>query len=197
MAKTKAYAIKNTYGMFVDSGMFEHSLVWWIALLALLVLPLGASAQEDDSWKEDVQWTYWGGDAGGLHYAEIDQITPQNVDRLEVLWTWRHADVSDGSAPFRSTSAFQLTPILVDGTLYGCTPFNRVFALDPLTGEERWIFDPEIDKHAGWANQLVCRGVASWVDPEAELGARCRHRIFTNTAGTCRFEELCGKGRCC
>ena len=108
----------------------------WIATLALLLLAPSASAQD---------WPHWGNDSGGMRYAELEQITPENVDELEVLWTWRHGDVSDGSPPFQSTSAYQLTPILVDGTLYGCTPFNRVFALDPLTGNQRWIFDPKID----------------------------------------------------
>ncbi len=162
----------------------------WIALIVLPLLATDASAQ-------DVAWTHWGGDPGGMRYAELDQITPQNVDQLEELWTWRHGDVSDETPPFRTTSAFELTPLLVEGTLYGCTPFNRVFALDPLTGEERWIFDPEIDKHAGWANQLVCRGVASWIDPAAEVGARCRHRILTNTVDARLFAIDAGTGTPC
>ncbi|MCZ6871366.1 MAG: pyrroloquinoline quinone-dependent dehydrogenase [Gammaproteobacteria bacterium] len=163
-------------------------LIHWIALV---LLSCAASAQED------VAWTHWGGDSGGTRYAELGQITPQNVDRLEVLWTWRHGDVSDGSPPFRTTSSFELTPLLVDGTLYGCTPFNRVFALDPLTGEERWIFDPEIDRHAGWANQLVCRGVASFIDTEADIGARCRHRILTNTVDARLFALDAATGTPC
>ena len=162
----------------------------WIALMVLLPLATDASAQ-------DVAWPHWGGDPGGMRYAELDQITPQNVDQLEELWIWRHGDVSDETPPFRTTSAFELTPLLVEGALYGCTPFNRVFALDPLTGEERWIFDPEIDKHAGWANQLVCRGVASWIDPAAEVGARCRHRILTNTVDARLFAIDAGTGTPC
>jgi len=160
-------------------------------LVALLLLGSNASA------REDVPWTHWGGDSGGMRYSELDQITAQNVDQLEVLWTWDHGDVSDGSAPFRTSSAFQLTPLLVEGTLYGCTPFNRVFALDPLTGEERWIFDPKIDRHAGWANQLVCRGVASWIDPEADVGAQCRHRIVTNTVDARLFVLDAATGEPC
>ena len=39
-------------------------------------------------------------------------------------------------------SSFQATPIVVEDTLYYCTPFNRVFALDPQTGAEIWMFDP-------------------------------------------------------
>lgn len=67
------------------------------------------------------------------------------------------------------------------GTLYGCTPFNRVFALDPVTGAERWSHDPGIDVTANYANQLVCRGVSAWRDDAAEPGARCARRIFTAT----------------
>ena len=107
-----------------------------IVSTTLLLIAVTVSAQ-------DASWPHWGGDAGGMRYAELDQITPQNVDQLEELWTWRHGDVSDDSEPFRTTSAFELTPILVEGTLYGCTPFNRVFALDPLTGAERWITDTD------------------------------------------------------
>ena len=159
--------------------------------IAVLLLALGASAQDDGAW------THWGRDPGGMRYAQLEQITPQNVDRLEMLWTWRHGDVSDGSPPFRTTSSFQLTPLFVDGTLYGCTPFNRVFALDPLTGEERWIFDPQIDRHAGWANQLVCRGVASWIDPQADTHAPCSHRILTNTVDARLFALDAATGTPC
>ena len=78
--------------------------------LALLLLAPGVQAQQD------VAWAHWGGDSGGMRYSELEQITPQNVDRLEVLWTWRHGDMSDGSPPFETTSAFQLTPLLVEDT---------------------------------------------------------------------------------
>ena len=64
----------------------------------------------------------------------------------------------------RSTTAFEVTPILADGRLVFCTPFNRVIALDPLTGGELWAFDPEVDLSGDYGNQLVCRGVAQWHD---------------------------------
>lgn len=143
-----------------------------VVLLACLLLVAPASGQD---------WPHWGRDAGGTHYSPLDEITPANVGELEELWTWNHGDVSDGSAPFGTTSAFELTPLFVDDTLFGCTPFHRVFALDPRTGTPRWIFDPEIDVHARWANQLACRGVATWVDSTRAEGEACRRRILTNT----------------
>ena len=42
-------------------------------------------------------------------------------------------------------AAFEATPLVVDGTLYLSTPFNRVIALDPATGAERWTYDPHVD----------------------------------------------------
>jgi len=108
------------------------------------------------------EWIAYGGDPGGQRYAPLDGITRENVHRLARAWTHRHGDVSDGTGDVPSTTAFENTPILADGTLYLCTPFNRVFALDPVTGAERWRFDPELDLSGRFANQLVCRGVALW-----------------------------------
>ena len=80
-----------------------------------------------------------------------------------------------------ATSAFEATPILVDGTLYLCTPFSRVIALDPETGAEPWTYDPHIDLSHGYANQLVCRGVSTWLDPARRAGQACSRRIFLGT----------------
>jgi quinoprotein glucose dehydrogenase len=132
-----------------------------------------------------VEWVDYGGDRGGLRYSPLADITPENVDRLEVAWVHHSGDVSSGGSgeegSVRATTAYELTPILVEGTLYGCSPFNRVFALDPETGEERWVFDPEIDLSVGYANQLICRGVSAWRDPERAIAAECGLRIFTAT----------------
>ncbi len=133
-----------------------------------------AQARSTTSWPE-----YGGG--MGQRFAPLDQIDATNVGDLEIAWIHRHGDVSDGSDPaIGATSAFQVTPIVEGGRLFYCTPFNRVFALDPLTGGELWRFDPEIDLSGRYANQLVCRGVAYWTDPEAADGF-CGTRVFTAT----------------
>ncbi len=49
------------------------------------------------------------------------------------------------------------------------------------TGRERWSYDPQIDLTGRYANQLVCRGVETWLDPTGAAGAECRRRIFTAT----------------
>ncbi len=126
-------------------------------------------------------WISYGGDRGAQRFSPLEEISPANLSRLQVAWTYRTGDVSDGRGKVRSTTAFENTPILADGTLYLCTPFNRVIALDPETGQERWRFDPEVDLSGRYANQLICRGVETWLDAQGAAGAPCRRRIFTAT----------------
>ncbi len=126
-------------------------------------------------------WTAYGGDEGGQRHSPLSEITRDNVNRLAVAWEYHTGDLSDGTGDIPSTSAFQATPIMVDQTLYFCTPFNRVIALDPETGQERWTYDPRTDLSGQYANQLVCRGVSSWLDADRPAGSACRRRIFTAT----------------
>jgi quinoprotein glucose dehydrogenase len=85
----------------------------------------------------------------------------------------------------------------VDGTLYLCTPFNRVIALDPERGRERWKFDPQIDRRANYANQALCRGVAAWRDAGAAPDATCARRIFSATNDGRLFALDAASGRPC
>jgi len=128
-------------------------------------------------------WGSYGGDPGGTRYSRARAITPANVHRLEKAWEYRTGDVSDGSGNISATS-FQATPILFEDTLYFCTPFNRVVALDPRTGALRWTFDPKVDLRKNNDTRktdgapLRCRGVAAWSDQDAPAGTACARRIF-------------------
>ncbi len=175
--------------------------ITWLLLLALACS--GAEPETPALRREASEWASYGGDPGGQRYAVLDEITPRNVGDLEPAWTFHTGDVSDGGGAAAEGSAFELTPILADGLLFGCSPFNRVFALDPATGELRWRFDPEIDLSARYANQLVCRGVAHWRDSLAAPGSPCATRVFTATndarlialdAATGRRCEAFGRG---
>jgi quinoprotein glucose dehydrogenase len=77
----------------------------------------------------------------------------------------------------------QATPILLPSaageSLVYCTPFNRVIALDPGTGEQRWEFDPQIDRRGD--RPFRCRGVSYAEDPLETEEAACRHRLFMVT----------------
>lgn len=133
--------------------------------------------------REATEWPDYGGD-GGRKFAGGDLITPQNVKNLKPAWTHHTGDFSTGYPDFGATSAFEGTPILVEGILYYCTPFNRVVALDPATGAEIWSYNPEIDLKGNYSNQFVCRGVSFWRDTVANANETCSARIFTATNDT-------------
>ncbi|HKU87682.1 MAG TPA: pyrroloquinoline quinone-dependent dehydrogenase [Casimicrobiaceae bacterium] len=125
------------------------------------------------------EWAHYGGDAGGRRYSPLTQIDRRNVARLEVAWEYRTGDVSDGQDG-RPWSAFEATPIVVDGVMYLSTPFSRVIALDAQTGMQIWRFDPRADLRAP-PDGLVNRGVSLWIDADRAQGDRCRTRIFVAT----------------
>lgn len=126
-------------------------------------------------------WVSYGGNKSGDRYAPLTQLTPENVKYLEVAWTYHTGDFSSGSKEIPSTSAFETTPILIDSTLYFPTPFNRIIALNPETGQEKWTFDPKIDLKGHYANQLICRGVSFWKEKNC-VQPPCQRRIFMATA---------------
>jgi len=111
--------------------------------------------------------------------AAADQITRENVARLQAVWTY-HTGALMPLSELNERAAFEATPILVDGTLYLSTPFNRVIALDPATGKERWSYDPKVDRGHGYS-EVTSRGVSAWLDPKAASGAACKLRIFEGT----------------
>src|SRR6266567_4520451 len=118
------------------------------------------------------EWPAYAGDPGGSKYSALKQISRENVARLKLAWTFHTGDMSDGSV-YPPRSAFEATPLVIDGVLYITTPFSRLIALDAETGKKLWDFDPKIDKEKS-ANLFINRGAAWW-------SAGPKKRIFLGT----------------
>lgn len=123
-------------------------------------------------------WTAYGADLSGSRFSPLTQIAPHNVDELEVAWTYHTGDVDFGTDTLLGT-AFQNTPIVVGDTMYLCSPRNRAIALDANTGEERWVYEAEVDTQGMYI--ITCRGVSHWIDVTAPTDRACRERIFMGT----------------
>jgi quinoprotein glucose dehydrogenase len=82
----------------------------------------------------DVPWPVNGG-VDNIRYSPLTGITRENVNRLQVAWTY------DSHDAFRA-SEMQSNPIVVDGVLYATTPTLKVVAIDAANGKEIWKFDP-------------------------------------------------------
>jgi quinoprotein glucose dehydrogenase len=147
----------------------------------VLALSCGEAPPPIDYGGPTADWPTYAGQVGFASYSPLTQITRENVGHLEVAWMHRSGDFADGSGETTRTS-FQTRPVVADGTLYYCTGFNRVFALDPETGVERWSFDPELrGTRLKGPYPLTCRGVTWWDGAGASAAETCGHRIFTGT----------------
>ena len=124
-------------------------------------------------------WPHYGSTKGGTKYSSAASINRSNVDNLEQAWVYRTGEAERLGERFSKT-AFQVTPVLVDGSLIFCTPSQRIVALDPASGKERWVFDPEIDLDIDVLD-IKCRGVEAWTDETAAEESVCRTRILVST----------------
>jgi quinoprotein glucose dehydrogenase len=147
-------------------------------VLAALLGGLAAGGPSDKSGK-DGEWPAYGRDAGGTRHSPLSQITRDNVKDLKVAWTYHTGETGWTSAEARK-SAFEATPIMVDGTLYLSTPFDVVIALDPETGKERWTYNPSVDESLEHS-EVTSRGVSTWTDSRLRPGASAYRRIFVAT----------------
>jgi quinoprotein glucose dehydrogenase len=156
------------------------SMIWMLGGAKGLDINGTAQVYErpDTSIEMGEGWSFYGGDAGGHRFSNLSQINTNNVGNLSVAWLYQTGDL-EGRPRAIEQSATEGTPLLVEGTLVFCTPFNEVIALNPGDGSEVWRFDPEINLEQDPANQFVCRGVAYWQDPVA-TGA-CSSRILMGT----------------
>jgi quinoprotein glucose dehydrogenase len=153
------------------------------AVATFILATSAAAAQVSAPQSSDgafADWPYYGSDPGGNRYSPLTQINRTNVTQLKIAWEYHTGDLSDGSGG-RRVSAFETTPVVAYGTMYFSTPFNRVIALDPETGKEKWSFDPKIDLRTPYSEGLINRGVTLWTDPSTAESGACGRRIFLAT----------------
>lgn len=146
-------------------------------IFLLLIICGLLSVADAQKKKTDVDWPAYGRDAGGSRFSPLDQIKRENVNKLQIAWTYRTGAEEVKAAGARN-AAFESTPILVDGVLYLTTPYSRVIALDPATGKERWTFDPQVPLERRYSEQ-TSRGVSTW--PAAGEKQKAARRIFVAT----------------
>ena len=104
-------------------------------------------------------WTSYGGTKDANRYSAIDQINIKNVAQLEEAWVFNTGDIDTAN----NRSEMQCNPIVIDGTLYLTSSKLKLFALDPATGKQKWVFDPNSnsDEKIGFG---INRGLMYWED---------------------------------
>lgn len=139
-------------------------------LLPLLIIPLftiislQANAQTIPS---DGDWTVHGREPFGSRYSPLAQINKSNVKGLKEAWSISTGELSNPDFIFEDHHwVFECTPLVVKNRVFVITPVSRVLALDGVTGDELWSYDPDLDLSR--QGMLASRGVAYWSDGDDE-----------------------------
>ena len=91
-------------------------------------------------------WSFHGGNARD-RFSPLTQITPANVTGLKEAWRF----------PMEA-GGLESQPIMIGHTVYIVTTDRKVVALDAVTGQSKWTFDP------GNIGTQPIRGLATWND---------------------------------
>jgi quinoprotein glucose dehydrogenase len=140
----------------------------------------------------DGDWPVYGRDPGDQRFSPLAQINRENVGRLKVAWTFHTGDAYQPR--YDRPTAFEATPIYVEGTLYLATPLGRAIALDPVTGKQHWDYDAKVPRDKGYGD-FATRGVSFWKSGlerrifMATIDARCCYR---QAHGRFRRQRCCG-----
>src|SRR5262245_20825913 len=98
--------------------------------------------------KEPQNWLSYSGSVNGQRYSPLTQITPGNVNNLQMQWAFQA----------RSLEKFESTPLVIDGTMYVTQAPNDVVALDAATGEMKWLYSYSPSREARPCCGRVNRG---------------------------------------
>ncbi|WP_407314631.1 glucose/quinate/shikimate family membrane-bound PQQ-dependent dehydrogenase [Pseudomonas sp. nanlin1] len=167
-----AYGVAGVLGVAVVATlayMFVPTHVVSSSVAAPPVQPVAPGSEQKN-------WEHWGNTPQGNRFAALDQITRDNIDKLQVAWTFHTGDIPQSTG---AGAEDQNTPLQVGDSVYTCTAYGKVFALDADSGQQKWKFDPQ-----GTApNWQRCRGLGYFEDTPAASSAptACAKRLFLPT----------------
>jgi quinoprotein glucose dehydrogenase len=118
---------------------------WWFVSVFLFLSVLATSSPA-----QNLDWRIYGGNSESTHYSPLSQINKSNVKQLEVAWSYDTGE----------TGGLQTSPLEIDGTLYGISPSQKIFAVDAATGKLKWKFD------SGVVGTQPDRGLAYWASAD-------------------------------
>lgn len=140
------------HGVTAASGSFPE------AMTSTGLAPTADAPLQPADKPVDDDWAAYGRNNAATRFSPLQQITPDNVAKLEQAWLFRTGDL-----PQKRWGA-ETTPLKVGDTLYLCTARNQLVALNAADGTERWRFDPKIkDKSIPYT--AACRGVSYYEVP--------------------------------
>jgi PQQ-dependent dehydrogenase (methanol/ethanol family) len=125
-----------------------------------------ASAIDQVLHPKAADWPTYNGNSRGNRYSGMEQINSQNVEKLELRWSY--------SLPF---GGLETTPLVLDGVMYVSGP-NYACALDARSGREIWCH-----AHPADPSRAAGRGGAGGAPGGGRAGAASGRGIVPANAG--------------
>ena len=121
----------------------QFFFIWLIAPLLIAIPSHGANRIIDDDAIADetntAEWLAYGRTHSEQRFSPLNDINTENVSNLKVDW---YLDLP-------KDTGLVATPLVIDGLLYFVGQVNVVRAVNAVTGELVWEFDPESGKKIG------------------------------------------------
>lgn len=135
-----------------------------LPILLVAAITVAACTNQNTSYNS---WRVTGGSKENIRYSTLTAIDTNNVKDLEVAWTY-----NTGDADTVNNSQIQCNPIIVDGVMYATSPKLKLLAVDALTGQMKWVFDPTngVDEGNQRARFVMNnnRGVTYWQNEKGD-----------------------------
>jgi quinoprotein glucose dehydrogenase len=151
-----------------------------LPLAAAVAISFGVSSIHAQRELAAGEWRAYAGSTLGLKYSPLDQITRENVKDLQIAWKWSSVEIDlQKSSPIYGVSRNENTPLMANGVLYTVTGLGLVAALDPGTGQTRWVYDPE-SYTVGRPNNggFLSRSFGYWSDGRTERVLIATHDAY-------------------
>lgn len=129
----------------------------------LVVCSLGNLLSAQTSTRPGAEWPSYGATAANLKYSALDQINKSNLKQLKIAWRWTSIDEATKLEAKVRPWLFEVTPLMIGGTLYISTGLGQIAAIDASSGRTLWTHDPK--SYASGKAPLygfTHRGVAYW-----------------------------------
>ncbi len=137
-----------------------------LLVAGLAVMPRLSGQSTGQPSTANGEWPMYTADLRGSKYSPLAEVNSTNFSKLEVAWRFK----TDNLGP-RPETKLEGTPLMVKGVLYATAGTRRaVVALDPRTGEQKWMYSlDEGERATRWApRQLSGRGLSYWTDGKGD-----------------------------
>ncbi len=115
--------------------------------LGSMTVVLAANPAEHPPSQES-DWSAYGGQRAQNRYSALRQINRSNVKQLKLAWTFDTGEKGE----------LQTNPLVIGGTVFACSPSQKIIALDGATGKLMWTFS------SGKPGLQPTRGLSYWTD---------------------------------